>query len=70
MAHARSSSTSASAYASAEISYVQRTSHISFWISFKFRKCLTAAEIWPPYFCRPRNIIKRVIAIFIKNFDL
>ena len=30
-------------------SCVHPTSHISFWISFKLRKWLVMAEIWPPY---------------------
>ena len=43
MDHAWSSSVSA------EISCVQPTSHISFWISFELCKWLAMAEIWPPY---------------------
>ena len=42
-------SSSASVYASAEISCVQPTSHISFGICFKLGKWLAMPEIWPPY---------------------
>ena len=51
-------------------SCVQPTSHISFWISFKFCKWLAMAEIWPPYcFGSPGVKIMFWGAKNIKNFD-
>ena len=47
MDHAQSSS--ASVYTSAEISYIQCTSHILLGIYFKLCKWLSVAEIWPPH---------------------
>ena len=64
MDHGRSSS------ASAEISGVQPTSHISFGISFKHCKWFAMAELWPPYcFGNPGVKIMLWGVKNVKNFD-